>query len=250
VIAGDTVPPQARVGVPGLPAALAALAASLGRVPLRRVAGPAIERARGEAPERAVVLEAWARRGAAAMLDDAVAGELEAVAGRAAGGNLTRDDLAEVRPVVVACTERSLRAGRILRPPWHDDGGSGASTQVVVAADARGLVAVACYEAPLAGVPIPALGLVAPPAASPVLRGQTRVRPGQPRPSASPIALRAQKGSIDLGLGVGQVDEAEAALASILAKLDESLPLSEALADAAGRSVAVAWTRDGARALG
>jgi gamma-glutamyltranspeptidase/glutathione hydrolase len=249
VVAGDPVPPQARVGVPALPAALATLSASLGRTALRRVAGAAVEWARAEAPERAAVLEALGRRGAAVLLDEATAGELEAAAGRAAGGALTRDDLAAVRPALVACAERSLDSGGILRAPWRDAAGSGASTHVVAAADARGLVAIACYEAPVEGLAIPALGLVAPAVASPVLRGQTRVRPGQPRPAASPIALRVDKGTIDLALGVGQGERAETSLEGVLAKLDEALPWKDALSAAEGRPVVVVWTREGARAM-
>jgi hypothetical protein len=251
VVAGDPVPPQARVGVPALPAALATLSASLGRMAFRRAAGAAVEQARAEAPERSAVLEALARRGAAALLDDAVAGELEAAAGRAAGGALTRDDLGAVRPVVIACPERSLEPENVLLAPWREAGaaGSGAATHVVAAADSRGLVAIACYEAPLEGLPMPALGLVAPAAASPVLRGQTRVRPGQPRPAAAPIALRTDKGTIDLALGVGQSEGADAALESVLTRLGASVPLKEVLAAVEGRAVAVVWTRDGARGL-
>jgi len=206
VQAGEAVPAPARIGVPALPAALAAVHAAFGRTTLRRAAGPAVERARAVSPERAAVLEVFARRGAAAMGDDAVAGELAAVAGRAAGGTLTQDDLTAVRPSVVTCDERSLAPSGILRVPWRDAAPGGTATHVVAAADGWGLVAIACYEVPGDGVSIPALGLLAPPFASPVKRGETRVRPGEPCPASAPVALRTRRGIVDVAIGVAGLD--------------------------------------------
>ncbi len=246
--AGDVVPPQARVGVPALPAALAAALAALGGTTLKRAAGPAVERARAVSADRAEVLQAFGRRGAALMGDDAVAGELTAVAGRAAGGSLSEDDLGAVRPGVVTCEERSLVPAGVLRVPWKDTGG-GASTQVVAAADGRGLVAIACYDVALEGVPVASLGLLAPAAAAPVLRGEARVRPGEPRPAAAPIALRTRGGIIDAALGVAEAGEADAALAALLTKLDDAAALLEALGGAPGRPVALVRTGDTAAVL-
>jgi len=242
--AGEAVPPPARIGVPALPATLAAVLAALGGTTLRRAAGPAIERARTISPERAAVLEVFARRGAAAMGDDAVASELAAVAGRAAGGTLTEDDLASVRPGVVTCDERSLAPSGILRVPWREPGPGSTATQVVVAADGRGLVAIACYEVPVEGVPIASLGLVAPAFASPVMRGETRVRPGEPCPASAPIALRARRGVVDVAIGVAEAQGAEATLESLLATLDDAAALLAAVGGAAGRPVAVVRTGD------
>lgn len=253
VVAGEQVPPPARVGVPALPAALATVHAALGKATLLRLAGPAVERAKARSPERAAVIEAFARRGAAALTDERVAAELVAVAGRAAGGALTREDLVAVRPAVVACPERSLAAGGVLRVPWGEPGaanGGGDATHVVAAADGNGLVAIACYEAPVDGVSVAPLGLVAPAAAAPVMRGETRVRPGEPRPAAAPIALRARKGVVDLALGVGATAGAESALAAILERLEPDVVIAEALGAAAGRAIALVWSRDGASAAG
>lgn len=244
VVAGEAVPAQARIGVPALPAALAAVLAALGATTLRRAAGPAIERARTVSPERAALLEMFARRGAAAMADDAVVGELAGVAGRAAGGTLTRDDLAAVRPGVVTCDERTLAPSGILRVPWRETAPGGAATQVVVAADGRGLVAIACYEVPVDGVAIPSLGLLAPSFASPVRRGEARVRPGEPCPASAPIALRTRRGVVDVAIGLAETQDAEAALESLLAKLDDAAALLEAVSSATGRPVAVVRTGD------
>jgi hypothetical protein len=242
VQAGEPVPPPARIGVPALPAALAAVLAALGATTLERAAGPAIERARTVSPERAAVLEVFARRGAAVMGDDALANELAAVAGRAAGGTLTQDDLAAVRPAVVTCDERSLAPSGILRVPWREPARGGTTTQVIAAADGRGLVAIACYEVALDGVPIPSLGLVAPAFAAPVLRGEARVRPGEPCPAPAPIALRTRRGVVDVAIGLAEAPDAETALESLLAKLDDAAALLEAIGGAPGRPVAVVRT--------
>ncbi|HEY3822643.1 MAG TPA: hypothetical protein VGL81_36005 [Polyangiaceae bacterium] len=249
VQAGDAVPASARVGVPALPAALAAVLAALGGSTLKRAAGPAVERARAISAERAAVLEVFARRGAAAMGDDAVAGELAAVAGRAAGGTLTEDDLRAVRPGVVTCEERALAPSGVLRVPWREAAPGGTAGQVVVAADGRGLVAIACYEVAVDGVSITGLGLVAPAFATPVRRGETRVRPGEPRPAAAPIALRARRGVIDAAIGVAEADGAEAALEALVARLDDAAALLEALGTGLGRPVAITRTGETAAVL-
>jgi gamma-glutamyltranspeptidase/glutathione hydrolase len=249
VVPGEPVPPSARVGVPALPAAVATALASFGRVTLLRAAGPAIETARHRSPERRAVIESFARKGPAALLDEAIVEELVAVAGRAAGGSLTRDDLRSVRPSVVTCPERSLDAAGFLHVPWRVGALDGSSTQVVAAADGRGMLAIACYEAPPEGLALPSLGLSAPAAASPVLRGQPRVRPGEPRPSATPIALQARQGIVELAVGVAQAVDAEECLATALAKLTSAPTLAEALAGGAGRPVALVWTRESARVV-
>jgi len=247
VVAGGSVSLAARVGVPVLPAALATALASLGSVSMSKAARPAVEHARTRSQERAATLRALARRGAAAMTDDAIGDELTAVAGRAAGGSVTREDLAALRPGVVTCEDPG-EAG-IVRVPWGAVHGDASVVHVVAAADARGLVAVACYESPLDGLPVPHLGLVAPAFASPVMRGEARLRPGEPCPAAAPIALRARRGLVDLALGVAATQDAEAALAAILERLDPTTPVAEAVRSVSGRAVAVVRTRDTALAL-
>jgi hypothetical protein len=171
-----------------------------------------------------------------------VASELAAVAGRASGGSLTQEDLAAVRPIVVTCDEGSLAPSGILRVPWRERGPGGAATHVVVAADGRGLVAIACYEVPVDGVSIPSLGLLAPAFAAPVLRGEARVRPGEPCPASAPIALRMRRGVVDVAIGLGDTPGAEASLELLLAKLDDAAALLEAVSGAPGRPVAVVRT--------
>jgi hypothetical protein len=251
LLAEEPVPSPARVGVPGLPAALALVLASLGSASPLRVAGPAVARAHTLSPERARFLEAFARRGPSALVEDAVVSELTAAAGRAAGGLLTRKDLASVRPAIAAYEERSLGPSGVMRVPWRGSEAHDASfTQVVAAADARGLVAIACYEAPVEGLALPALGLVAPAFATPVMRGETRVRPGEPRPAAGPIALRALRGIADLAVGLAEAADAEASLDVVLRALAGAPTTAAAVAAApSGRPVAVLRARGGARAI-
>jgi gamma-glutamyltranspeptidase/glutathione hydrolase len=242
VVAGADVPTPARVAVPGFPFALAAAHGSLGGMGMSTVASAAVARARAVSPERGAVLDLFARRGTAAFLDDSVAGDIIALAGRAAGGTLTRDDLAAVRPAVVARDERSLEGG-LLTVPWRAEGSDGTATQVLAAADPRGLVVAACYEAPLDGLPLPSLGLVAPLLAEPVKRGERRVRPGEPRAAAAPIALRVRRGIADFAAGAAAVRDAESLLDGALRTLGQGATFAEAFGDLpAGRFAALART--------
>ncbi len=68
--ANETIPDAALVGVPFLPAALVTALATLGAATLLRAAGPALAWARANAPERAGLLEAIARRGAPALAEE------------------------------------------------------------------------------------------------------------------------------------------------------------------------------------
>jgi hypothetical protein len=247
----EPVPAAALVGVPALPAATALVLASLGSATPLRLSGPAIERARAHSAERSRVLESFARRGASWLAEEEVVSELTAAAGRAAGGLLTRKDLASVRPAIVAFDERSLDPPGILTTPWKGDALCDASyTHIVAALDARGLAAIACYEDRVDGLAVPALGLVAPSCATPVMRGETRVRPGEPRPAAAPIALRTVGGVADFAIGLAEAGDAEASLAAVVRALGEARSMGAVVAAAKnGRPVAVARTAQGTRTL-
>jgi hypothetical protein len=251
LLAGEPVPSPARVAVPAFPAAAALVLASLGSATQRRVVGAAIERARAHSAPRGQLLEALARRGPSALVEDAVAGELTAAAGRAARGLLTREDLASVRPAIAPYDDQALDPNGVVTVPWRGAEASDASfTHVVAAADTRGLLAVACYEASPEGLDIPALGLLAPACASPVRRGETRVRPGEPCPAAAPIAIRALRGIADLAFGLAEARDAEASLDAIVRVLAGAPTRAAALASApTGRLVAVGREGDGARVI-
>ena len=185
------------------------------------------------------------------MGSESVAGELVAIAGRAAGGALTAEDLSAVRPEVLSCDARRLAPGGVLRVPWEgaslDASGPRRSSPRPIG---RGLVAIACYELAVEGVPVPALGLVAPPMAAPVMRGEARVRPGEALPAPAPIALLARKGLVELALGVSGAPGAEAALVALLGKLSDETPLvADMLAGVQGHPVALVRTREAARVV-
>jgi hypothetical protein len=245
----EPVPESARVGVPALPAALATALASLGTVTLLRAAGPAIARARACSVERAGLIQAFARRGAPSLADHAVAAELLAAGGRAARGLLTEEDLVGVRPVVVRCHERTLGPSGVLTVPWRVAFGDATNVQVVAAADGRGMLAIACYETREDGVAVPALGVVAPPTAAPVMRGHKRVSPGEPRPAAAPIALTARRGIVELAVGIAAAADAERSLDAVTGALGQESTLAEALAEVRGCAVALARSRDSVRVL-
>jgi hypothetical protein len=246
-IEGNAIPPASRVGVPTLPATAAAVIASFGTASLRKVARAAITAAQHISAERAAVLDAFSRRGVPFLADDAVASELLAAAGRAAGGQLTPADLTAFRPPIVRVEERAFEPLGWLRAPWRDDSLDASDLQVVAAADHGGVVCIACYAIAAGGVSIPALGLRAPPSAEPVMRGRVRVRPGEPRPSAAPIAVRSRRGVADVAMGLASVVGA-AALDDVLRRLDELPLVTEALAGLPGKPVALVRTARSAAA--
>jgi gamma-glutamyltranspeptidase/glutathione hydrolase len=217
--ADQTVPLAARVGVPILPAALAAAHASAGAATLAQVMAPAVALAPAGG-QRREVLRRIARHGASAMAEEAIASELVAVAGRVAGGLLTRDDLHGALPTIVAAAEQTSAVGarRVVRVPW-DAGPASSMVHVVGACDHRGLLAIACYERHEDGVAVDALDLLAPLVASPVLRGETRVRPGSPIDAPAPMAMAciASAGILDTALGVALDARGEAVVGEILA---------------------------------
>lgn len=222
VVANEPIPEPAWTGVPALPASLALVAATLGTMSLWRLARSAVSYAKERSEERATVLEMFGRLAAAAITGDAIAGELAAAAGRSVGGALTRDDLSSVRPVMTALDRRAWTPDGILRVPWRGGSCDAACTQVIAAADARGLVAIACYDAGPDGLAIASLGLVAPRFASPVLRGERRAQPGAPRPAAAPIVLHVSGGLPDGALGLAELHHAEESLENILAVIADA----------------------------
>jgi len=247
---GEVIPAAARIAVPALPAALAAALVTCGGGSLLRAAAPALDLAKA-VPARRALIERIARRGPSVLADDAVSEEILAAAGKIAGGLLTREDLAGVRPVVEPCRE----TGGAARAPWasEDDSTEGTAVELVAAADGRGVLAIACYEMRAAAVSIEALGVDAPAYADPVLRGTPRTAPGAPRPAACPIALAmtgATAGVFDIALGIASSAAPERALAVLLGRVAAPPPLDLSLPTAsAGSALAVLRTREGARAL-
>lgn len=214
---GEDIPGAARVGVPWLPATLAAALATAGTATLAQVMGPAIALAKGTGREAA--LARIAGRGPRALEERPLSSALLMKAGRTEGGLLTAEDLASPRPEVVVATRVSLagpppdslraaaaaKAGENVRVlitlPWAhiEDGAptlpvgcedaSAATSRAALAVDRNGTFAIACWDEAAEGLVIDELDLRAPFAAEPVRRGKTRLRPGDVRPACAPFAL-------------------------------------------------------------
>ena len=188
----DQIPAAAYVGAPAFAGALFAALALTGRDATLAVFAPGIGAAKSHSKSRADFLNRIARQGAAALADNAVSGELVAAAGRVAGGLLTQEDLAAVRPDVIRCEIVEHDARRVAIAPWPAPRSRNArenKLEIIVAADARGQVAAACYEVASDALDIGAFDLAAPKSAAPVLRGQERVRPGDPIAAFAPLAI-------------------------------------------------------------
>lgn len=206
----EEVPDAARVGVPWLPATLSAAVAASGTVTFAQVLGPALAMAKGS--PRHEVLQKIAQRGPRALEERPLSSELLVLAGRTAEGLLTSDDLSSPRPEIHPASRHSLRRSPrepnhvevdrsrvLIALPWahHEEGipvapaspPPIATTRAVAAVDRHGSFAIACWDEGVDGLLIGELGLRAPFFAVPVMRGETRIRPGEARPAAAPIAL-------------------------------------------------------------
>jgi hypothetical protein len=82
-----------------------------------------------------------------------------------------------------------------------------------VCVDRNGTFAAACWDDATDGIAVAELGLRAPFAAEPVRRGRTRVRPGEARPSASPVAFLATAAGPEVALAAFGASDAYDVLA-------------------------------------
>ena len=192
------VPDAARVAVPALPAAVATAISMFGTMTVRAIFDPALATLGRDHPRRALLL-ALARGGPPALAKDSFAEAFVAAAGRFAGGIVTPEDLLAVRAPAVAC---AIESGVALAP-FDDESAPDDACHVVCAADRRGGLAIACYEVAQRGLTIDALGVVAPFAAKPVMRGERRTDPGASLPCASTAALIDTAGDDRFDLAAG-----------------------------------------------
>ena len=106
---------------------------------------------------------------------------------------------AAVRRSAAAEAADAMPSRMVIELPWsNDDGGvpippagvvGVATTRAVAAVDRHGAFAIACWDEGIDGLTLSEVGLRAPFFAEPVMRGATRIRPGDARPAAAPIAL-------------------------------------------------------------
>lgn len=161
--------------------------------------------------QRASVLESVSRLGAAALQSGSVARALLHAVGPVAGGLLTQHDLDGVRTrdCEAACKSADTpldgppsgtRPDTILeaRAPWATSPPTGLTGHwqaqrqrqlALIATDAAGRVAGVVFDCAEEGFPIEELALLAPFLASPPVRGEPRIAPGQPLPSPAPLCI-------------------------------------------------------------
>lgn len=238
-VRGQAIPDAARVGVTWLPAALSVATATMGTATFLQVCAPAVALAKGtpraevlrriasrgaraleERPLGPELLAAAGRPSGGLLTSDDLASprpevlrarrlELGAAGprpGRAAASRAVELTSELARRVdeggegvrVVTTLPWAHVEGELPAPPAHELDVS--RVRAVAAVDRNATFAIACWEEPEAGLRLDAVGLVAPFAAEPVRRGQPRVRPGEPRPAAGPVALVGPAAAPDVAL--------------------------------------------------
>ncbi len=241
-----TLPAAAYAAAPRSLAALAVLHAHGAARPLGELARRAATVAKEAGAEhRAELLLAFGGRGARLLGSDRVIRAVLNAAGRTAGGLVTEGDLSEAMPgddqarFVAVDDELAVAI-----PSWQEEGAPplpapGRQAEVIVAADARGMVAAMAYCPDPDGVVVPELELRLARDGSPVRRGVPRITPASPCPAPLPIALlRRDAPRWFAALGVGG---APAICADDLAGTPDLLgPQLERVKDSAGGSMAVA----------
>jgi hypothetical protein len=142
------------------------------------------------------VLRRVASAGASALGEAAIARALLSVAGRAEGGLLSEDDLSTVRPSSAKplALGAEQRGRTVWIAPWESPALPGRRQEVILAADARGVLGALSYAPDDQGVEVPDLDLCVPRDAAVVRRGVPRVRPGEALPCLAPVAIAGDQG--------------------------------------------------------
>ena len=191
VVETASVPAAAHVAAPASLGALAVLHAYDATVSFQRLAGPALELAKGEgATERRALLAKVARLGPAALRAPAVLRALLAVAGRTEGGLLSDKDMDQVRPESASAREVQLSGDcSAWVTPWPAPAAPHRPVEVIVAADGRGVLGALGYAPDDDGLAVPELGIVLTRDAVVVRRGIPRLAPGEILPAPAPFAI-------------------------------------------------------------
>lgn len=200
----EPVPDAAFVAVPNSVAAAAVALAYGDERSMSAVVRYGVQAAqRAGADTRAELMQVVRGMGAAAFSDPAFVRPLLHVAGASEGGLLTPTDFA-IAPVDIdfPATAESL-GDSWFEAPWSNDGaaqGEGAAAPVagaqmiLIAFDTRGVAAAVGYQRCRDGVSIDAMELEAPRTAVPVLRGITRVAPGERLATPVSMAICVESG--------------------------------------------------------
>jgi hypothetical protein len=154
------------------------------------------------AVDRGRLLGRIAEVGPAALAESSFVRPLLHLASPSQGGLLSPADFVAAGDVALVAHERMARGTIVLEAPWAElkaePVAPGGERHAVCAIDAEGVYAVLAYERIGSGLDVPALGLVAPLAATPVRRGTRRVPPGQRLPASAAIAIVCDEGGVPL----------------------------------------------------
>lgn len=192
---GEEIPGAARIAVPAAVTAVLVALSYDEQARVGRLVKAALRRARDSGAEaRAALFERIRSVGAGAIQEATFVRPLLHSAGEAVGGLLTGSDLRAITNVDIAAKVVEGSSRRYVEAPWADDASAAGNEDLgiglaVCAADVRGLFAGLCYRRVLHGIPVEELELEAPAVATPVLRGVTRVAPGEPIPAPAPVVI-------------------------------------------------------------
>lgn len=196
---GDRIPEAAYVAVPSAVAAAAVALAYDDERSLGAVVRFGIQTAqRAGAELRAQLLQVVRGMGAAAFADPAFVRPLLHVAGASEGGLLTPTDFASAPTEIDFAAIEHAEAPSWFEPPWAMDFEPKDAVPlrtvprgqtVVITFDARGVAAAVGFQRCGDGVGIEGTELEAPRAAKPVLRGVTRVTPGERLATPASMAI-------------------------------------------------------------
>lgn len=190
--------------------ALFHLHAAHARSSFGRLARAGVERARAlGAEERAKFLRRVASEGVTGLRRDGEA--ILRVAGVHANGLVTEEDLGgapdDMPAELVELTAKSGEETRVLLEPWFKASSAREPVaQVVVAADARGMIAALAVHVGQTSrggdqLVVPELEIALPLCARPVMRGQERTKPGVVLSAPSTLALLDAGASLRVALG-------------------------------------------------
>lgn len=281
----DEVPDAARVGVPWLPATMSVAIATMGTATFHQVVSPAVALAKGtpraevlkriaargpsaieERPLAGELLAAAGRPSGGLLTTEDLASprpEVQRAArllvtprtggepapsrkGRTLSAELARRKREAGGPeptVLVTFPWANVESDRPA-PPAHEV--DVARVRAVAAVDRNATFAIACWEEATDGLLLANIGFRAPYCAEPVRRGQTRVRPGEPRPAAGPVALIGTAAAPEIALcAFGAADAYE-----VLAQAIQGLAAEERIeAHGEARLVALSHVNGTASAL-
>ncbi|MFT3771328.1 MAG: hypothetical protein QM820_38420 [Minicystis sp.] len=242
-----SIPPGARVAAPRTIGMLALLHSYRGRSTFASLSRPGVVAAEnaGSKP-RAALIRKVGSAGVLSLRAPDVARALLAAGGAVAGGTLTEADLEENAPAEMDAASASIAEGMTAyTSPFSSTEEGRGDAEVVVAVDARGVIAALAYMPARDGVVLPDLGITVGRDAVPVRRGVTRVAPGTVLPMPVPVGIAVQSGSFAAAVGFpGRTTLEAAALAELVKGGAVAAALAE-LRERLGGHSAIAVVTDG-----